>query len=53
MPAIPIWLWATGGGFLGVKSLFGGRRDDSLLDDLTPIIAMSIAGVALYAVLKK
>ena len=46
--ALRIALW--GSSALGVSSLLGGRKDDSLLDDLTPILAMSVTGFALWVI---
>ena len=38
----------------GIKSAFfgGGGSDDSLLDDLTPILAIGVTGFALYVIAK-
>lgn len=48
--ALKIALW--GSSALGVTSLLGGRKDDSLLDDLTPILAIAVTGFALYVIAK-
>lgn len=53
MGALGIKILTYGGAALGISGLFGGKKDDSLLDDLTPVIALAVAGIAIYALAKR